>query len=345
MCRGRPKKRKDMLPTSSPIKQPTSMPVQTQEARDEAARAFETLPSGFLPSHAVSALCPSDVDPLHEQAVKQASRFEVLSSQDVEALARELRELDERCEYLRKTHRSLRAGRRNLHERVCTYLRSPRMAKFSYECLLKQEEALSELDVSIDGWVSKLEQADNRRIRVRQKLLEHVAATLLMKHPVSMRLDDLRSGTSGVNTPPRSPTSEPLLLDSAVDSSEPKELSLSDVSGLDVGTDDGKKARAQESLEDSEEDKALENILIYADSDVYALLADMEDEMKRFGSESEMVPETTVLSLEEEEEEEEIETEPVSPVFGIADCMSMLRSTTVPVESDLQQLAKSPPAC
>jgi hypothetical protein len=35
-----------------------------------------------------------------------------------------------------------------------------------------------ELDHSIDDWVTKLEQAENRRTRVRQKLLEHVAAAL-----------------------------------------------------------------------------------------------------------------------------------------------------------------------
>jgi hypothetical protein len=44
--------------------------------------------------------------------------------------------------------------------------------------ILKQQEALMELDHSIDDWVTKLEQAENRRTRVRQKLLEHVAAAL-----------------------------------------------------------------------------------------------------------------------------------------------------------------------
>lgn len=114
---------------------------------------------------------------------------------------KELRALDERCEYLRKTHRSLRSGRRNLHERICTYLRSPRVAQFSQESLLKQEEALSELDQSIDDWVSKLEQAENRRTRVRQKLLEHVAAALTLD---TFKTMNVRSG--GDNTPPRSPT-------------------------------------------------------------------------------------------------------------------------------------------
>lgn len=55
------------------------------------------------------------------------------------------------------------------------------MAKFSCESVLKQEEALAELDQSIDDWVSKLEHAENRRSLIRQKLLEHLAATLTVK--------------------------------------------------------------------------------------------------------------------------------------------------------------------
>lgn len=37
---------------------------------------------------------------------------------------------------------------------------------------------LAELDIAIDDWVSKLEQAEHRRWKIQQKLLEHVAATL-----------------------------------------------------------------------------------------------------------------------------------------------------------------------
>src|SRR4051812_43533868 len=98
-------------------------------------------------------------------------------------MIQELRLLDERTEYLRHTHTSLRSGRRNLHSRICQYLRSPRTAKFSHESILKQEEALAELDTSIDEWTTKLEHAENRRIRVRQKLLEHVAAAVTLGAP------------------------------------------------------------------------------------------------------------------------------------------------------------------
>ena len=75
------------------------------------------------------------------------------------------------------------------------------MAKFSSDSILKQEEALAALDLSIDDWILKLEHADNRRTRVRQKLLEHVAATLTVKSSASTQPQHVHE----VQTPPRSP--------------------------------------------------------------------------------------------------------------------------------------------
>lgn len=66
--------------------------------------------------------------------------------------------------------------------------------------MLKQEEALAELDLSIDEWVSKLEHAENRRTRVRRKLLEHVAAALTLQ---TNRQDS--NGYEEAQTPPTSP--------------------------------------------------------------------------------------------------------------------------------------------
>jgi hypothetical protein len=105
--------------------------------------------------------------------------------------------LDERCDYLRKTYKSLRAGRQKLHSRMISYLKHGETAIFSRESLLKQEEALAELDVSIDEFIAKLEQSENRRLRLRQKLLEHVAAALVLSP--TMR------GNTAETTPPRSP--------------------------------------------------------------------------------------------------------------------------------------------
>ncbi|TVY73184.1 hypothetical protein LSUE1_G008561 [Lachnellula suecica] len=256
MDRGRPKKRAD----GSPMKRTMSKRSQSQEQK-----AFETLPHGIRATDASSKLPTSEVETLRRQAIGQASRFEVLNTKDVESLSRELRGLDERCEYLRKTHRSLRSGRRNLHDRICSYLRSPRVARFSHDSMLKQEEALSELDNSIDDWVSKLEQAENRRTRVRQKLLEHVAAALIMQPTTEQNqpqkgVDTFLAMVEGENTPPRSP----------VKMHSPQRLA------------EEVKVSSPESIV-SRRRGDVESIRIYADSDVYALLADVEEEINRMG--------------------------------------------------------------
>ena len=81
---------------------------------------------------------------------------------------------------------------------MLSYLKRGETSIFSRESLLKQEEALAELDISIDEWILKLEQSENRRLRLRQKLLEHVAAAILLDPSGS------RSMVTE-NTPPRSP--------------------------------------------------------------------------------------------------------------------------------------------
>ncbi len=74
------------------------------------------------------------------------------------------------------------------------------MAIFSHDSILRQEEALAELDKSIDDWVMKLEQACNRRAQVHQRLLEHIAAALTLKptkRPESPDvINDIRLSTS-----------------------------------------------------------------------------------------------------------------------------------------------------
>ncbi|PGH03890.1 hypothetical protein AJ79_07248 [Helicocarpus griseus UAMH5409] len=187
--RGRPPRKRTQ--TESPQKH------RVNESLDDP---FLILPAG-IPAHtAPNLLSQSEIERLKAQAWEQAKRFEVLKYSEVRSLSRELRALDQRCEYLRETHKSLRSGRRSLHTRMISYLKSPRVSRFSREGILKQEEALSELDQSIDEWVSKLEHAENRRTRIRQKLLEHMAAALMLQSPPSKSdvfADD--------QTPPRSP--------------------------------------------------------------------------------------------------------------------------------------------
>jgi hypothetical protein len=172
--------------TTTPVTSGYTPFLDTEKAISEEQKAFEHLPSGIRASHVSCYLSSSEIQFLRKQAIWQASRFEVLSQKDVKTLSHELRLLDKRCEYLRKTHRSLRSARRNLQNRIASYLRPPSSAstastaRFSPESVPKQEEALSELDSIIDDWISKLEAAENRRTRVRQKLLEHLSAALIM---------------------------------------------------------------------------------------------------------------------------------------------------------------------
>ncbi|KAI9820608.1 MAG: hypothetical protein M1827_004977 [Pycnora praestabilis] len=210
----------------------------SNRSQSASANAFHTLPVGHRPVDATSSFSESDICFLQTQAMSQTESFEVLSVNDVKLLSRELRALDERCEYLRKTHTSLRSGRRSLHARMISYLKSPRMAVFSRENVLKQEEALAELDLSIDDWVSKLERAENRRTRVRQKLLEHVAAALTLKNT-----DGRVHKSAGQHTPPTSP---------------------------------GKATCSSRT-----ERREVESIKIYADSDVYQLMEDVQQEIEK----------------------------------------------------------------
>jgi hypothetical protein len=90
---------------------------------------------------------------------------------------------------------------------MISYLKRTETVIFSRESLLKQEEALSELDASIDDFLAKIEQAENRRLRVRQKLLEHVAAALIM-NPTFARSPTMCDADA--TTPPRSPTKSDL---------------------------------------------------------------------------------------------------------------------------------------
>lgn len=115
--------------------------------------------------------------------------------------------------------------------------------------------------------MNKLDTTENRRTRVRQKLLEHVAAALMLdpgaqiqkerERQISISLQNMR----GEYTPPHSPV--------ASRSPSPALVPRTEV----------------------------ESIRIYAHSDVFALLADVEDEMNRMGKKNEMTRKRS-LSLE-----------------------------------------------
>lgn len=219
--------------------------------------------------------------------------------------------MDERAEYLRRTCHSLRAGRRNLHSRICQYLRSPRVAKFNHEPMLKQEEALAELDASIDEWVNKLEQAENRRTRIRQKLLEHVAAAMALPASGVVGASETLQIAMGVthpsasvnlSTPPRSPikhtfnprarSSSPLSqrFMAQIPSTILEQPGVEETSAFGPGSYQPEEQQWTTIAEDYEVDEPLtagirradvESIRIYAGDEVAALLVDVEQQMVR----------------------------------------------------------------
>lgn len=221
--------------------------------------------------------------------------------------------MDERAEYLRRTYHSLRAGRRKLHSRICQYLQSPSGPNFKHEPLLKQEEALAELDASIDEWFNKLEQAENRRTRIRQKLLEHMAATVAL--PVSGAVGACEGlhiamgvahpfTSDNISTPPRSPV-KASTTPRNVSSSPPHQRIIAHVPSTIVeqpfiegltafspGNDQSEEQQRTAGLQMREAEGLLtvdnrraevESIRIYAGEDVAALLAEVEQQMMRMG--------------------------------------------------------------
>jgi hypothetical protein len=196
--------------------------------------------------------------------------------------------------------------------------------------MLKQEEALAELDASIDDWVAKLEQAENRRTRVRQKLLEHVAAAAMLPRAygsssafnssafnasaaaaVAANSGDLtgvseslhlamgvpRAGaisSAAVSTPPRSPV-KPAFAHTLSSSPSPQRVVAqvpstiiehpvfeeAEAAAPVVGL--GLVATGVSPVKDTMLRRA-ETIRIYADNDVYALLADVENEISKMSN-------------------------------------------------------------
>ncbi|KAI5800017.1 Up-regulated during septation-domain-containing protein [Geopyxis carbonaria] len=160
---------------------------------------ISSLPQGMRPSDAGFQIPQNDLASLQRHAKKQSEKFSVLSLKDVDLISRELSQLEYRCEYLRKTRASLRQGRRTLHTRMIAYLRSARSGAFSKDSLLNQEEALSELDIAIVEWENKLERAEQRRMLLKQKLLEHVAAALSVTNSFPIVCEEQ------MDTPPSTP--------------------------------------------------------------------------------------------------------------------------------------------
>lgn len=175
------------------------------------------------------------------------------------------------------------------------------MAKFSHDSMLKQEEALAELDASIDDWVCKLEQAENRRTRVRQKLLEHVAAAATLPNAATAIASESLQQAMGIrpppliSTPPRSPTKPTFAQHTASNSPSPQRV-VAQVPSTILEQPLVEEEAASEVLSAAIRRTGTESIRVYADSDVYALLADVENEITKMSSAAGM---TTPMSEDE----------------------------------------------
>lgn len=175
--------------------------------------------------------------------------------------------------------------------------------------MLKQEEALAELDASIDDWVAKLEQAENRRTRVRQKLLEHVAAAATLSAPsggvagvseslqLAMGVRPLNStmGAGNISTPPRSPTKPFFTTQSHSSSPSPQRVVAQVPSTILEHPFFEEMTSVKAALGAKEESPATvlrraETIRIYADNDVYALLADVEHAISKMSNGGDLSP-------------------------------------------------------
>lgn len=85
---------------------------------------------------------------------------------------------------------------------MIAHLRSSWFAGNSRESILGKEEALEHLNKSIDEWIARLEHAENRRARVRQMLLEHIAASLILSatHSQDTKRSSIMSMSEGSTT-------------------------------------------------------------------------------------------------------------------------------------------------
>jgi hypothetical protein len=170
------------------------------------------------------------------------------------------------------------------------------VAKFSHDSILKQEEALAELDASIDDWVSKLEHAENRRTRVRQKLLEHVAAACTLPTAAAAAASETLQlamgirpsmGVGNISTPPRSPT-KVVFAHTSSGSPSPSRAVAAQVPSTILEQplfEEAAMLNMGDAFAEAMRHRCdVESIRIYADSDVYALLADVENQITKMSS-------------------------------------------------------------
>lgn len=153
-------------------------------------------PSGYRAIDVTANVPQAEAKALEQQAAMYVERFKVFRGKDVPTLPQELKLLDKRCSYLQNMLRLLRRGRRNLHIRMISHFELGGIMRCPRDSILRQEEALAELDVAIDVWVSKVEAAEERRTRIRQILLGHTTAAVTLQTGARVDIENEKTPTS-----------------------------------------------------------------------------------------------------------------------------------------------------
>ena len=239
MNRGRPYAKRPDRAEISPVQRGINATVRVALFTG----TFRELPTGYKKPQVANALPKEELHSLRRTAEYQAASFETLRESQLEELNHELDLLNQNCEQLKQTILGLKDGRKNQQNKMRAFLHSPGNAMVSREHLIKQESALSGVESQIDDWTLKLEKAQDRRFSVQQKILEHTAAVLNVRLPVS----EGGARLSEEQTPPRSP--ERLAMGSEWESQLERER------------------------------RDVESIRVYADSGVASLLRDIEQEI------------------------------------------------------------------
>ena len=171
---------------------------------------------------------------------------------------------------------------------MMSFLKRENGAIFTRDGLIRQEEALMELDLSLDDWISKIEQAENRRLRIRQKVLEHFCAAITLEpNGVEAQATAMPTTSGGVGhatrlqglqrgqeqTPPRSPvdkTASPKLTSSSP-STQATNVS-SAIPEYEVKPMLGDSPKIGDPVKRTD----VQSIKIYADGNVLDLFSDIE---------------------------------------------------------------------
>lgn len=236
--------------------------------------------------------------------------------------------------------------------------------------MLKQEEALAELDASIDDWVNKLEQAENRRTRVRQKLLEHVAAAATipastgddvvgvsesLQLAMGIKPPSFPGAPDAMSTPPRSPSKpafaphclsgspSPQRVVAQVPSTILEQPLVEEAAALRFGPIAASAAASRR--------VDVESIRIYAGDDVYALLADVENEITKMSGGDLTFKDSASLSDSERKKLHRAHSQellsgrrispPTSPAHSPASTISLASSTDIFLPSTVFRPEKS----